>query len=84
MSDTKPNRTIQIVIALGIMLIFFFIAVIIGHEPTLGTEEAVTVGRYQIVSEPSGIVMRIDTHDGVTDRLVRDEPTGRYIWERIQ
>ena len=80
MSDVQPKLTIkQILIGVGAVLFIILLAIVVRPAP-----ESIAVGRYQIVSEPSGVVMRIDTDNGVTDRLVRDEPTGIYTWERIQ
>lgn len=83
MSDVQPKLTIkQILIGVGAVLFIILLAIVVRPEPD--APESIAVGRYQIVSEPSGVVMRIDTDNGVTDRLVRDEPTGIYTWERIQ
>ena len=45
--------------------------------------EPKTVGRYQIVSVPAGMILKIDTHNGETDRLVQDPENGAYSWEFV-
>ena len=68
-------------IGISILLIIFLFIV---ASPQLQTvEEPINVGRYRIVSEPSGIVLKIDTHDGQTFRLVRNAQTGGYSWEDV-
>ena len=85
MSDAQPKKTKQIVIAIGLMAIFAFMAWAIGHEPEKPVEvaEPLPIGRHQIVSSPSGIVLRIDTYDGDTHRLVNNPETGLYEWEIV-
>ncbi|MFN3452049.1 MAG: hypothetical protein ACK4ZE_07805 [Sphingorhabdus sp.] len=85
MSDTQPNRTKQIVIGVGLLLIVVFIAGILGSQPSepLQIAEPLPVGRHQIVSSPSGIVLKIDTYDGNTHRLVNNPLDGSYSWELV-
>ena len=84
MSETQPKRTTQVFIGIGVLLIIGFIAIASGPEPTQPVgPEPLPVGRYQIVSQPSDVVLRIDTYDGETHRLVFDPSTEGYQWERV-
>ena len=79
MSDVQPKiTTSQIVMGIGVVLFFIILAFALRPEPE--APEPVNVGRYQIVSQPSGVVLRIDTHDGKTSRLVIDPENGSYYW----
>lgn len=66
----------------GAVLCVILLAIAVRPEPE--ALEPVNVGRFQIVTEPSGIVLKIDTDSGFTERLVRYEPTGTYTWERVE
>ena len=78
MSNIKPRKAIQIVIAISIALIGS------GCTPaSVGPADPLAVGRYQIISEPSGLVLKIDTHDGQTFRLVNSPEDNSYSWEMV-
>lgn len=83
MSDVQKKKTIQIAIITSTL---FLIAGGCAQAPEASLEpvEPKAVGRYQIVSEPSGLVLKIDTHDGETARLVNDPETGIYSWELVR
>ena len=76
MSDVQPKKTIQIAIITSIL---FLIASGCAKAP----ENFPAGGRHQIIVEPSGIVLRIDTYNGETFRLANNAENGNYFWERV-
>ena len=82
MSDIQPKKTIQIAMITSIL---FLIASGCAQAPeaTSGPAEPITVGRYQIVLEPSGGVLKIDTHGGDTFRLMPMAEDGKYYWDKV-
>ena len=79
MSDVQSKKTIQIGIFTSILC---FIASG-SANPSEAPVEPLPVGRYQIVMQPSDVVLRIDTYDGTTHRLVANPETGAYQWEKV-
>jgi hypothetical protein len=79
MTDVRPKKAIQMgIITSALCLIVSGCSK--AEDPIL---EPIEVGRFQIVSDPAGTVLKIDTHDGFTDRLVQNPETGAYSWEFV-
>lgn len=80
MSDVLTKKTIHIAIITSIL---FLSGCAEAEQATLEPEKPITVGRYQIVMQPSDVVLRIDTYDGNTHRLVNNPENGSYQWEKV-